>query len=1742
MDNFHKAGFGKKTFAIVLATATLCWGIGFAMFGPVLLNTAEAAATTAHPNGVLVDIGDANHTVYLITGGQRQGIPSPTVFASYGYSFDKVVPANSYDQALPEGEVMKYADGTLVNDNGTIFLIGNGQKRGFTTADVYTGLGYSFTGSSVVVPEDIYTATFAEYTGGAVIDSADEAHPNGALVDVNGTVFQIDNGTLVGIPSEAVFGSHGLSWDNVVPSNAADQAMTVGANMKFADGTLVLDTTGTPTVFVISDGIKLGVTTPEALEAYGYAWGNLVDGDVSSYEGGATITDDGTTDPVVVTGTNTVALAASSPAASVVARGAQDVVFAEYTFTADSAGYTISSMSITRGGISADADITAVKLYNGTTQVGSTQALNTTTHKAGFTGLSVAVPANGSTTLTVKGNIYATASVGDSIQLGIAAASDITATATIAGTFPIMGAAKNVATVAVGVFDVDRKSTPATNANMLSGSTDQAIAGWTFAADSVEGFSVNSIKVTNTGSAGDSDFSNIKLKYNATELATATNMTNSAVTFTLATPLEVKASQTKSITAYCDVSAGITTSRTIIFEITRAEDVSATGSNSGGNVTVTASGSTYSKQTGNTMTIGQGTLVTALDTTTNPSVQDYVVGTEGNLMAALKFSTGSREGARVTQITLTLTGTATDISNICLYDRDTDELIGSCGSIVGTTVQFGTNTINAYDSTGLFDVASSSNKYVTVKADVPSGANASNTLKLAVAAASDIKADGLTSQNDIPSASITGTAAGQTHTIGTSGTLTLTASGDTPSAATISKGTEDNLLAKFDLTANSGEDIIIGSIKITLQKGSGGSTDMVVGDATNIDIYDGTTLLGTDASPITDSTFAVNLTVPKSTTKVLSVYADIPSTSTASYAAASIAATADVDVTGAASSATTSIVSGTPAGSTHTVSTGSLTAKMSTSPIFASVTANVTDLVVGQLVLTAGTAEDIDISQVKIHKPGIDGATKSVTNATITAMKLFDGSTQIGDSISGGNFSSSKAVFSGTNFPITVPKGTSKTLTVKVSLNSSATGNIIVGVENYIDDISATGASSTATVYANYLGVADTAEAAGDGTETNFAAELATIIAAGEVAAGDTITIGTEHMLVAIAAMTGTGLIRGINGSTAATFAADAVVVKRSSTKVIGNSNNLSVNGDTAVTFASSIDGTIANGDLVTLHDSDTVSVASADDAKLVTAINSTALTLTMTDAYIGAAFTEATSPDNGAGDDIVIVHDNYGQALVIATVGTLAVDVATNNPVASQVVAGTSDVEFTKISFTADHEDIVISKLVLTTAATSLRNLSSVKVTYEDSTGATVTKSEDNPSGTTVTFNFATGEEIYCVEDVLQTITISADVRTVAAGAVSADAPTFYIATVNTTNLVSQGASTGTALSTYSSTTAPTSGNVTAKTIYKTKLTVATSTSSPVSAVMGQSNSKKLAQFTLINSSNAANQDATFTSFKVTLDRNNVTADNFKLYRADTGAQIGSTVIHPAAADDSVTFTVSSNNTIAPGETNALDVYVKAGVHNQGAGTTLSGSIQVMVSNIASGGDITWGDGTTTNITWVDITNQTSIEDTGTFSFSSGSDSYAPYLIGVVITDVASDANATTSDTVKFIYSEPMKDMSLSGAADDVESETATDIISFMVNGGTGASLGVMTLTSAADDTTTGASGLARTTTIQSNDSVTVTLGAGMDAAVTETTISVVADITVAAMQDAASNALSDVTTAVTAALGSVTGTFDGS
>ena len=234
----------------------------------------------SHPNGTLIN---DNGTFYLIKNGKRVGFRNANEYKSHGYTFGQAVAANAQDKAMPQAEfVQKALEGTLVldaADGKTVYMVGSsGTKRGFTSMAVLRGLGYNLSGLPKI--------NLSDYLTGNPIGTSTEVHPDGALVKEGQTIWWIRDGKKTGFESMNVFNTYGFKLGDVARANAADIALTEGAIVKFRDGTLVNDG---GTYYLVSDGKKLSFSSTTDLTTRGYKTSNAISASLAAYTGNGSV-------------------------------------------------------------------------------------------------------------------------------------------------------------------------------------------------------------------------------------------------------------------------------------------------------------------------------------------------------------------------------------------------------------------------------------------------------------------------------------------------------------------------------------------------------------------------------------------------------------------------------------------------------------------------------------------------------------------------------------------------------------------------------------------------------------------------------------------------------------------------------------------------------------------------------------------------------------------------------------------------------------------------------------------------------------------------------------------------------------------------------------------------------------------------------------------------------------------------------------------------------------------------------------------------------------------------------------------------------------------------------------------------------------------------------------------------------------------------------------------------------------
>ncbi len=199
------------------------------MTGSVLAGFILPLQVHAHGADSVVKTSDG--TIWFITDNDgtliRRAFTSDGAFRSYGFlSYNNVAVVDGQDLNYTRGGFIPPRDGAIFcatetkgsDVKGECSLITEGKKAAFTSASVFSGLGFTFARAFYG------DSSFLSKTSN--IDSATEAHRSGVLINDNGTVKVAGPVNDAGIPSVDVFNSWGWNFADVVPANAADRALT----------------------------------------------------------------------------------------------------------------------------------------------------------------------------------------------------------------------------------------------------------------------------------------------------------------------------------------------------------------------------------------------------------------------------------------------------------------------------------------------------------------------------------------------------------------------------------------------------------------------------------------------------------------------------------------------------------------------------------------------------------------------------------------------------------------------------------------------------------------------------------------------------------------------------------------------------------------------------------------------------------------------------------------------------------------------------------------------------------------------------------------------------------------------------------------------------------------------------------------------------------------------------------------------------------------------------------------------------------------------------------------------------------------------------------------------------------------------------------------------------------------------------------------------------------------------------
>ena len=971
--------------------------------------------------------------------------------------------------------------GDLIKMSGlsTVYYLGADSKRYvFPNEQTYFSW-YSDFSSVVTIPQ----AELESYSLKANVTM----RPGTKLVKIttNPKVYAVtSNGTLVGIPDEATATTlYGANWNKriVDVSDAFFTNYTISSNTvsasAYPQGSLVKFGTSADVFYINADGTASKIANEATLTANRFKMADIITATIAKPTEGAAIsaavpalidTSSGASGtPAIGAGSGlTVALASDTPVSATVitnvtattGNGQAAVPFAKVNFTAAADGdVKVTNLKFKRTGISADADIESLYLYEGNTRLTAEASISsnivTFNNAAGLFTV-----AKGTTkSITLKGDMLFSATSGKTIGFSIIAATDVTTNgAAVSGSFPIAGNLMSTANATdLGKLVVTRNF-PSTIDQTIDPDTKEAeVAKFSFAG-SEQALSIEKIVFTEIGSVQTDDLANFKLlDPSGTVIGTVASMTsNYEVIFDLsAKPYAMAKGVTKILSLRADIVKGST--RTFYFSVQNKYDILVKDTSyavyvepySAGSFTVAAPDS------GVEFTINSGSLSIAI-TTGAPSGNITLDGT--NVDVGEWDFRASGEDMKVKDLTAAVVTTGTikgGLDNAKIYVDGAQ--IGSTKDLTDTLYDLTGENITTWGFGSSFIVKAGTTAKVKILADIKTATSTSfsgdETVHVRIS----------TGASDVQKMSSLGYQAAINAVWGTAAVLNVSAAGLTVSKysgygnQTIIRGTSNAKLGAFNITAGTSEGVSLSSISVNLSTGEATTiTNMYLKDSAGVVIG------SAKNNPGTSNIYSLSptITLAANAMKTIYLYADVKSDAAAGSWIAEVDADGSGIVTGNSVSATALDVQ------TMTVSTaGTLTATNGSMPDAAILLAGSTGNYVAQYTFSA-VNEGFIIDELKL-KTANNFAT-STNQVTVKYTDKQGAAQQASASFVSGAETDATVTFTG--LTIYVPANSDASINVYVDMTTLAlsgatqsgqTGTIIL---DYNEGFNATGDSGTA--------------------------------------------------------------------------------------------------------------------------------------------------------------------------------------------------------------------------------------------------------------------------------------------------------------------------------------------------------------------------------------------------------------------------------------------------------------------------------------------------------------------------------------------------------------------------------------------------------------------------------------------------------------------------------------------------------
>jgi micrococcal nuclease len=240
--------------------------ITFITLSFILPNNISARQIPNYPNGIIVKSVN-NPKVYYIENNTKRPIESPNMLISQFRWQDLIEVSPVELDAIALGTPMTFRDGSLLSNNGTVYVVSNARVRPITSPQAFLSKGYKWNN---IIP--VSNAELSLHQKGASLREEDNYPDGSLLLAPGGAVYKLESGLRRYIPSPLIFDSR-YRWEYLIPvSQVIIDSYPRGSDEYYPDGLLISSATG---VFLMQRNQRLPITSPAVFESYGFKWGQI---------------------------------------------------------------------------------------------------------------------------------------------------------------------------------------------------------------------------------------------------------------------------------------------------------------------------------------------------------------------------------------------------------------------------------------------------------------------------------------------------------------------------------------------------------------------------------------------------------------------------------------------------------------------------------------------------------------------------------------------------------------------------------------------------------------------------------------------------------------------------------------------------------------------------------------------------------------------------------------------------------------------------------------------------------------------------------------------------------------------------------------------------------------------------------------------------------------------------------------------------------------------------------------------------------------------------------------------------------------------------------------------------------------------------------------------------------------------------------------------------------------------------